>query len=131
MSEASRVPMPEPDPSSFSSGSPSPEETDEEDGLSPISSVHQDVVRRLRTKVDRAATLLEQLQAENERLRRRVEELEQQPSVPDDKAVLTLDDDPETLRDQISDFIEAIDTYLEDGSVAPVEADFSPEDTPS
>lgn len=123
--------MPEPDPSSFSSGSPSPEETDEEDGLSPISSVHQDVVRRLRTKVDRAATLLEQLQAENERLRRRVEELEQQPSVPDDKAVLTLDDDPETLRDQISDFIEAIDTYLEDGSVAPVEADFSPEDTPS
>ena len=130
MSEASRVPIPEPDPSPPPEPS-SLEEADGEDDLSALPPVHQDVVRRLRAKVERAATLLDQLQTENERLRQRVEELEQQPSVPDDKTVLALEDDPERLQDRISAFIEAIDTYLEDRSTVPEETELSPDDAPA
>lgn len=113
MSESSRVPMPEPDPSSAPSDLSPSEASDREVDLSSLPSAHQDVVRRLRAKVQRAATLLNRLQEENERLRERVEELEGRPAVSGDKAVLALEEDPETLRDRISDFIEAIDTYLE------------------
>jgi hypothetical protein len=56
---------------------------------------------------------IERLRAENERLRRRVEELEAGPDLPDDETHLSLDDDPEALRERITDFIDAIDAYLE------------------
>jgi hypothetical protein len=76
-------------------------------------------VRRLQVQVERATTALNRLQAENERLRRRVDELEQRPVLQPDTTSLVLDEDPETLRDRISTFIDAIDTYLENGTVPP------------
>lgn len=128
MSEQSRASMSDPDSVSPIPESSAPDETDEEEDLSDLPPVHQDVVRRLRAKVKRAATLLKRLEAENERLRQRVKELEDRPAVPDDKTILALDDDPDALRDQISSFIEAIDAYLEDGSPASVDRTSSPSD---
>jgi len=90
--------------------------TDSEEDFTHLPPEYQAAVRRLREKVDRATTALNRLKAENERLRRRVEELEQRPAVHPDTTTLVLDDDPSALRDRISAFIEAIDTYLDDGS---------------
>lgn len=130
MSEPSRASMSDPESTSPIPGSSAPDETDEEDDLSPLPPAHQDVVRRLRAKVERATALLERLQDENERLRKRVQKLEKRPDVPGDKTVLALDDDPEALRDRISTFIEAIDTYLDDGAPETTETEL-PHDVPS
>lgn len=71
------------------------------------------VVRRLRAQVERATTALHRLQRENERLRRRLEELEAQPALQPDTTTLVLDDDPAELRGDLSSFIDAIDTFLD------------------
>jgi predicted nucleic acid-binding Zn-ribbon protein len=88
----------------------------EPDDLGHLPPEYQAAVRRLRKKVDQATTALDRLQSENERLRRRVAELERRPAVRPDTSTLVLDDDPAALRDRISTFIEAIDTYLDDGA---------------
>jgi uncharacterized coiled-coil protein SlyX len=101
----------------------------DEEALTHLPPEHRATVRRLRAQVDRATTALNRLQDENERLRRRVEELEERPAVQPDTTALVLDNDPEALRDRISSFIDAIDTYLENGTPASEEP--RPSDDPS
>jgi len=91
---------------------PAPDDSDGDlDGTVP--DAHRDVLRRLTRRVEAAVETIERLRAENERLRRRVEELEAGPDLPEDETLLTLDDDPEALRDRITQFIDAIDAYLD------------------
>jgi len=74
---------------------------------------HRAAVQRLHRRVEEAVETIQRLRAENERLRQRVQELESRPAFPEDKAVLALDDDPEAVRERITDFIDVIDDYLE------------------
>ena len=114
MDESTRASLPEPD-----SVSPVPESVSSEGGeaeaddLSHLPAEHRAVIRRLRRRVEQAVETIEALRAENERLRQRVEELEAKPAFPEAETVLTLDDDPEEVKDRISHFIDTIDTYLE------------------
>jgi chromatin segregation and condensation protein Rec8/ScpA/Scc1 (kleisin family) len=105
--------LPESDPASPLPASVSPEDEESDVDLSHLPDEHRGAIRRLRRQVERAAATIEHLRAENERLRQRVEELEAQPAFPEDETVLTFDDDPETLQTRITQFIDAIDTYLE------------------
>lgn len=114
MSEATHTSLPESDSTSSLPNAAVPEDAEEKVDLSHLPPEHRDVVRRLRGQVQRAVTTIKRLRAENERLQQRVEELKVRPDVPADKTVLALDDDPDVLRDRITEFIEAIDTYLED-----------------
>lgn len=112
-----------PDPNTVAPVPDSVREPDEVDGevdLSHLPAEHRPVLRRLHRRVEQTTETIERLRTENRRLRQRVEELEAEPRVPDDKAVLTLDDDPQELREQIANFIGAIDTYLETEPVDPV-----------
>jgi predicted nuclease with TOPRIM domain len=79
---------------------------------------HREVVRRLSQQVAAAVETIEELRAENERLRRRVEELEAGPEIPDDETLFTLDDDPDAVREQITEFIDTIDSFLATASDA-------------
>lgn len=115
MSEATHTSLPEPDSAAPVPDAAVPDDAEERVDLSHLPPEHREVVRRLRGQVQRAVTTIERLRAENERLRQRVEELKVRPDVPADKTVLALDDDPEGLRRQITEFIEAIDMYLEEG----------------
>lgn len=99
-----------------------PDASDAETDLTHLPPEHRSIVRRLRAQVDRATTALRRLEAENKRLRRRVKTLEQRPAVQPDTTTFVLDDNPAALRDRISDFIDAIDTFLEDGTTSPVDA---------
>lgn len=116
MDDPTRASLPESDPAPQVPDSIRPDESDNEDDLTHLPPEYQAVVRRLRTQVDRATTALNRLQAENERLRQRVEELEKRPAIQPDTTTLVLDDDAEALRDRISSFIDAIDTHLENGT---------------
>jgi FtsZ-binding cell division protein ZapB len=80
------------------------------------------VVRRLFQQVQAAVDTIEDLRAENERLRRRIAELEAEPDYPDDETILALDDDPAEVRERITQFINTIDTYL-DPDPAPASED--------
>lgn len=115
MDDPTRAPLPHSNPAPPVPDSIRPTDSDEEE-LSHLPPEHRAVVRRLRAQVERATTALERLQDENERLRRRVEELEQHPALQPDTTTLVLDDDPDALRGRISSFIDAIDTYLENGT---------------
>lgn len=126
MSEPSRVSLPEPDLASPVPESVVPDDAGEPVDLSHLSDEHREVVRQLRGQVERAATTIERLRAENEHLRKRVQELEGRPDVPADKTVFALDDDPAVLRDRITDFIEAIDTYLEEDDATALPTDDTP-----
>jgi len=90
---------------------------------------HRDGLRRLARRVEQAVETIERLRAENERLRRRVEELEAGPDVPEGETLLTLEEDPEALRDKITHFIDAIDAYL-DRPAAGLSDDETAEDPP-
>jgi FtsZ-binding cell division protein ZapB len=103
--------LPESDPASSLPDSATDEAGANHDG--PVPDAHRDVLRRLTRRVEEAVETIERLRAENERLRRRVEELEAGPDLPDDETILTLEDDPEALRDRITRFIDAIDAYLD------------------
>jgi hypothetical protein len=72
--------------------------------------------------VERAATALERLQRENERLRRRLAALEQRPALQPDTTTLVLDDEPQDLRARLSSFIDTIDAFLSDDAPAPSSA---------
>ncbi|PSQ97752.1 MAG: hypothetical protein BRD55_01000 [Bacteroidetes bacterium SW_9_63_38] len=91
-----------------------------------VPDVHRDVVRRLHRKIQAAVSTIEALRTENERLRERVEELEAEPEFPDNETVFALDDDPEDVREQITQFINTIDTYLE--TTVSTEAEAAPDD---
>ncbi len=134
MDESTRASLPEPDSMSPVPDSVSATEEDEEvevPDFSHLPAEHRDTMRRLHRRVEQAAATIEQLRAENERLRRRVEELEAQPAFPEADTVLTLDDDPEAVRERISRFIDVIDTYLDETEPGPeADADDEPEDHP-
>jgi len=119
MDDPTHPSVPESDPAPPVPDSVRPDTSDEEEDLTHLPPEHQATVRRLRAQVDRATTALRRLAAENERLRRRVEELEQRPAIQPDTTALVLNDGPEALRDRISSFIDAIDTYLENGTAPP------------
>ena len=88
--------------------------TDESDlDLSHVPAEHRDAVRRLYRQVETAVDTIERLRSENERLRERVEELEARPQVSEGETFFTVDDDPDALKGRISEFIDAIDTYLD------------------
>jgi hypothetical protein len=104
---------PEPDPATPVPDSVSGADERDQGPLAPLPPEHRDAVRRLSRRVAQAVDTIEQLRAENARLRRRVEELEAGPDLPDDETLLSLDDDPDALRDRITQFIDAIDACLE------------------
>lgn len=104
---------PHENPADTPSGGDEDRAADPEADCSHLPEAYRDAFRRLHRRVERAADTIDRLQAENERLRKNVQELSERPVVPDDKAVLTLDDDPEALRSRVSRFIDAIDEYLE------------------
>jgi hypothetical protein len=103
--------------------------------LSALPEEHRGIVRRLHRRVTQAVRTIEELRAENERLRRRIEELEAGPTVPEDESLFTLDEPPDALRDRITAFIDAIDTYLDAAPDADATSDAasppSAEDEPS
>ena len=111
--------LPHSDPAPPVPDSIRPTDSDPGEELTHLPPEYRAAVRRLQVQVERATTALNRLQAENERLRCRVDELEQRPVLQPDTTALVLDEDPETLRDRISTFIDAIDTYLENGTVPP------------
>lgn len=117
MDDPTRASLPNSDPAPPVPDSIRPTNSDDKE-LTHLPPEHRAVVRRLRAQVQRAAAALEHLQAENERLRHRVEELEQRPALKPETTTLVLDDDPDVLRNRISSFIDAIDTYLENGTSA-------------
>ena len=119
--------LPDSDPATPVPDSGSGADAAEQSPLSALPADHRYVVERLTRRVERAAETIRRLRAENERLRRRVEELEAGPDVPEDETLLTIDDDPEALRERITQFIDAIDDYLERSSSASPDA---PEDPP-
>lgn len=115
MDESTRASLPESD-----SVPPVPESASSKEGEEPdapafsdLPAEHRDTMRRLYRRVEQAAATIERLRAENERLRRRVDELENQPAFPDAETVFSLDDDPAAMKERINGFIDAIDTYLE------------------
>lgn len=118
MDDPTREPLPHSDPAPPVPDSIRPTDPDTDEQLTHLPPEYRAVVRRLRAQVERATTALNRLQAENERLRRRVEELEQRPALQPDTTTFVLDDDPNALRDRISSFIDAIDTYLDNGTAA-------------
>lgn len=89
----------------------------DEETLSRLPAGQQEAVKRLHTQVARAVTAIESLKEENRRLRERVEELEQRPDVSDDETVVTFPSDPDSLRETITHFIDAIDGYLQEDAV--------------
>lgn len=90
----------------------------DEETLSRLPAGQQEAVKHLHTQVARAVTAIESLREENRRLRERVEELEQRPEVGEDETVVTFPADPESLRETVNRFIDAIDGYLQEGGEA-------------
>ena len=115
MDDPTRAPLPHSNPAPPVPDSIRPTDLDD-DELTHLPPEYRAAVRRLQAQVERAATALNRLRAENERLRHRVEELEQRPALQPDTTTFVLDDEPDALRNRISTFIDAIDAYLEDGT---------------
>jgi FtsZ-binding cell division protein ZapB len=110
-----------PVPDSVSEVSPSQEKeeaTPDSEVAADVPDAHRDVVQRLYQQVRAAISTIDDLRAENERLRKRIEELEAEPDYPDDETILALDENPEEVREQITQFINTIDTYLDSSSTA-------------
>ena len=81
-------------------------------------------VQMLIAQVEAATHQIQALQAENERLRDRIETLEERRDVPPSAFVLSLDtDDPDSLEDELSAHIETIDALLDDLPAPPLPAD--------
>ncbi|MFO8231675.1 MAG: hypothetical protein R6U20_03330 [Longimonas sp.] len=90
------------------------------DGLRPT-------VQMLIVQIEAASKQLKTLQAENERLRARVAELEQRPEIPESALVLPLEEaDADTLAENLDAYIETIDVLLENLPDPDSAADTSP-----
>lgn len=126
MDDSTRAKLPTSNPAPPVPDSVQPGEPDDPDDLTHLPPEYRAAVRRLRAQVEQATTALHRLQAENERLRRRVEELEQRPAIQPNTTTLVLNDDPDALRDRITTFIDAIDTYLEDGTAPEISSATGP-----
>ena len=72
-----------------------------------------DSLRRLQSRVRKAAAELERLRRENAALQARVHELEEQADPDAESTVIAVDADPEDVREKVNEFIEIIDDYLE------------------
>ncbi len=71
-------------------------------------------LRKLRDRVELAASELIRLREENTALQERIEQLESMPAGKGgDPGLLLLDTDPETLKRKVEGFIQSIDNYLE------------------
>ncbi len=71
-------------------------------------------LRKLRDRVELAASELIRLREENAALQERIEKLESMPAGEGgDAGLLLLDTDPETLKRKVEGFIQSIDNYLE------------------
>lgn len=130
MSEQNSNSMPEPEATSTFSEWGEAEDAEDEDDLSHLRPAHREVVRRLHRKVRQAVVHIERLEEENERLREHVSELENRPAISPDKTALAVDADPDSLRERISGFIEAIDTYLDEEPRETTAAQSTTESTP-
>lgn len=91
-----------------------------------------DPLERLRDRVERAATEIERLRRENAELARRVQTLSQEElfasaEVGNDLA-LSLDEDPDVLREKIASFIEALDRVIAERSATRQADSDSPDD---
>jgi hypothetical protein len=116
MDDPTRAPLPHSNPAPPVPDSIRPTDLDDDEELTHLPPEYRAAVRRLQAQVERAATALNRLRAENERLRHRVEELEQRPALQPNTTTFVLDDEPDALRNRISTFIDAVDAYLEDGT---------------
>lgn len=88
-------------------------DTLDEEALDRLPAGQREAVRHLHTQVARAVAAIRSLKAENRRLRERIAELEKRPAVPEDETVVTFPTDPQTLRETVDHFIDAIDDYLD------------------
>ena len=69
-------------------------------------------LERLRDRVRLAAEEIIRLRDENAALAERLAELETEASIQQEGHAIRMDEDPEVLRRKVSEFIEAIDNYL-------------------
>lgn len=139
MSSSAQPSVPAPRPSSFDASS-FHEITEDEASAPPLTdkdlralpSEYREAVAQLQDTIEQAVETIAVLRAENERLSERVDVLEKRPDVPDDATVVTLDDSPDALREQIRRFIAIIDDYLNtgDGAAAPASLSSLPADWP-
>ncbi len=77
-------------------------------------------LRRLRDRVERAASELIRLREENATLQERIEELEGSGAAKADGGAgkLVLDTDPEALKRKVEGFIQSIDNYLDNKEIS-------------
>jgi len=108
------------EPDSSMNGTSAPVETDSI--LHALPESLRTPVQTLIAQVEAATHQIQALRAENERLRDRIETLEEQRNVPPSALVLSLDaDDPDTLDDELSAHIETIDALLDDLPTPPAD----------
>lgn len=94
----------------------------------------REAVFALRKQTQMAAETIRALRAENQRLRKKVEELSQRPNVRDNDAFAHFDDDRDALRERIQHFIDAIDDHLDsapESGVASGEIEAAPLQAPT
>lgn len=69
-------------------------------------------LERLRDRVQTAVRELDRLHKENAVLTERIKDLEKRPAIDGVGTLLDFDENPDTLREKVEGFIEAIDQYL-------------------
>ena len=70
-------------------------------------------VARLRERVEAAVRELERLRQENAALAERIRQLEANPAADFEGTLLTFDEDPDAVREQVERFIATLDRYLD------------------
>jgi len=73
----------------------------------------REAVEHLRRQVDDAVATIDALRRTNDRLRQKIDELSERPTVSEGKSFVVLDGTTDTLRRQIQHFIDVIDAHLE------------------
>jgi len=73
----------------------------------------REAVEHLRRQVDDAVATIDALRRTNDRLRQKIDELSERPTVPEGESFVVLDGTADTLRRQIQHFIDVIDAHLE------------------
>ena len=70
-------------------------------------------LERLRDRVETASLELKRLRQENRIMAERIRALEENMGAPSEGTTISFDESPELLQRKISNFIEALDQYLE------------------